>query len=160
MIMASANKVFLIGNVTRDVELRYTPGGVPTTTLGLAASERWKDKDGNDKEETLFVDIDVWDRQAETVSQFVKKGSLIYVEGRLKLDSWDDKTTGEKRSKLKVRAERIQFLNRKEDESAPATGGKAATPPSRPSRGSQPAAGGRSGYTPPPSANPDEDIPF
>lgn len=159
--MASVNKVILIGNVTRDVELRYTPGGTPAANVGLAVSERWKDKDGNDKEETVFVDIDVWDRQAETVSQFVKKGSLIYVEGKLKLDTWDDKTTGEKKTKMKIRAERIQFLDRKDASAATAAPAgdkpKAATPPTRPGRTAPPA---RSSHVPPTTGESDEDIPF
>ncbi len=113
--MATLNKVFLMGNLTRDPELRYTPSGSAVTDLPLAVNRSWTGKDGERKEEVMFVDITVWDRQAETCCQCLKKGRAIHVEGSLKMESWDDKTTGEKRSKLKVLADRVQFLDRRED---------------------------------------------
>ena len=95
--MAQLNKVFLMGNLTRDPELRYTAGGTAVTDLGLAVNRSWTSEDGDRKDETLFIDVTVWKRQAETCCQYLKKGQPVHVEGYLKLDSWDDKTTGEKR---------------------------------------------------------------
>jgi single-strand DNA-binding protein len=109
--MANLNKVFLIGNLTRDPELRYTPQGSAICELGLAVNRQYTTNDGVKKDEVCFVDITAWGRQAETCNRFVKKGSQIFVEGRLKLDSWQDKETGKNRSKLNVVAERIQFLS-------------------------------------------------
>jgi single-strand DNA-binding protein len=109
--MANLNKVLLIGNLTRDPELRYTPQGSAICDLGLAINRQYTTNDGVKKEEVCFVDITAWGRQAETCNRFVKKGSQIFVEGRLKLDSWQDKETGKNRSKLNVVAERIQFLS-------------------------------------------------
>jgi len=109
--MANLNKVFLIGNLTRDPELRYTPQGSAICDLGIAINRQYTTNDGVKKEEVCFVDITAWGRQAETCNRFVKKGSQIFVEGRLKLDSWQDKETGKNRSKLNVVAERIQFLS-------------------------------------------------
>ena len=111
--MADLNKVFLMGRLTFDPELRHTPSGTAVTDLRLATSRIWTGKDGERKEETLFIDVTVWDRQAENCCQYLKKGSSIHVEGSLKMDTWDDKTTGEKRSKIKVQADRVQFLDRR-----------------------------------------------
>ena len=108
--MASYNKVLLMGNLTRDPEVRYTPKGTAIANLGLAVNRTWRDESGQEKEEVLFVDVDVWGRQAETAGQYLAKGRPVFIEGRLKLDSWDDKETGQKRNKLKVVAERVQFL--------------------------------------------------
>ncbi len=107
--MASLNKVFLMGNLTRDPELRYTPNGTAVTDLGLAVNERYTGRDGNQVERTLFVDVVAWARQAETASEYLSKGSPIFVEGQLQMDEWEDKE-GEKRKKLRVRAWRVQFL--------------------------------------------------
>ena len=109
--MANLNKVILIGNLTRDPELRYTPQGSAICDMGLAINRQYTTNDGVKKEEVCFVDITAWGRQAETCNRFIKKGSQIFVEGRLKLDSWQDKETGKNRSKLNVVAERIQFLS-------------------------------------------------
>src|SRR4051812_1048967 len=111
--MADLNKVFLMGRLTFDPELRYTPSGSAVTDLRMATSRTWTSKDGDRKEETLFIDVTVWDRQAENCCQYLRKGSGIHVEGSLKMDTWDDKTTGEKRSKIRVNAERVQFLDRR-----------------------------------------------
>ena len=109
--MASLNKVLLIGNLTQDPELRRIPSGTAVSTLRLAVNESFQNKNGEKVERTVFLDVDVWDRQAETCQQYLSKGSPIFVEGRLQMDSWDDKETGQKRSRLKVRAERVQFLS-------------------------------------------------
>ena len=109
--MPSLNRVFLIGNLTRDVELKYTQSGLAIAEFGLAVNR--KSKDG--KEEVLFADITVFARQAETCSEYLAKGRPVFIEGRLKLDQWNDKETGQKRSKLGVIAERVQFLGGKDD---------------------------------------------
>ena len=116
--MASFNKVILMGNLTRDPELRYTPKGTAVTKIGLAVNRVWKTETGETKEEVTFVDIDIFGRTAENVSQYMRKGSPLLVEGRLRLDTWDDKQTNQKRSKLTVVGETVQFLN-----SRPAEGG-------------------------------------
>ena len=107
--MASFNKVILMGNLTRDPELRMTPKGTAVCQIGVAVNQSYKDKDGNAREETTFVDIDVFGRQAEVISKYMTKGRPILIEGRLKLDSWESKE-GEKRSKLKVVLENFQFV--------------------------------------------------
>jgi single-strand DNA-binding protein len=109
--MANFNKVFLMGNLTRDVDMRYTPGGLAIAQLGLAINRKFRDTKTNEmREEVTFVDVDVFGKQAETAHQYLSKGRPVFIEGRLKLDQWDDKQTGQKRSKLKVVAERFQFL--------------------------------------------------
>ena len=108
--MASFNKVILVGNLTRDPELRYTPKGTAIAKFGLAVNRAWTSESGEKKEEVTFVDIDVFGRTAENVAQYMRKGSPMLVEGRLRLDQWDDKQTGQKRSKLGVVGEIIQFL--------------------------------------------------
>ncbi len=109
--MADLNKVFLMGRLTFDPELRRSTNGTAVTDLRLATTRSWAGRDGERKEETLFIDVTVWDRQAENCCQFLKKGRLVHIEGYLKTDSWPDKTTGEKRTKIKVQAERVQFLD-------------------------------------------------
>ena len=108
--MASFNRVMLMGNLTRNPELKYTPSGTAVTDLGLAVNESFKNKAGETVEQTCFVDVVVWGRQAETASEFLKKGSPAFIEGRLQFDQWENQE-GEKRSKLRVRAERVQFLS-------------------------------------------------
>jgi len=110
--MASFNKVILMGNLTRDVELRYTPSGSAVTEIGLAVNDRRKDANGQWVDETTFVDITLWGRTAEICNEYLGKGSGVLIEGRLKLDQWDDKQTGQKRSKLRVTGERMQMLPR------------------------------------------------
>jgi len=107
--MASLNKVFLMGNLTKDPELRYTPNGSAVTDFGLAINRTYT-SNGEKKEETCFVDINVWGKQAESTSKYLHKGSPAFIEGRLQLDQWEDKETGRARSRLRVVAERIQFL--------------------------------------------------
>jgi single-strand DNA-binding protein len=113
--MASFNKVILMGNLTRDVELRYTPTGTAVTEIGLAVNDRRKDANGQWVDETTFVDITLWSRTAEICNEYLGKGSGVLIEGRLKLDQWDDKQTGQKRSKLRVTGERMQMLPRGEN---------------------------------------------
>ena len=103
--MASFNRVMLMGNLTRNPELKYTPSGTAVTDLGLAVNESFKNKAGDTVEQTCFVDVVVWGRQAETASEFLRKGSPAFIEGRLQFDQWENQE-GEKRSKLRVRAER------------------------------------------------------
>lgn len=105
------NKVIIGGNLTRDPELKYTPQGTAIARVGLAINSKYTTKDGTKKEETTFVDVDAFGKTAENAAKYLKKGSSILVEGRLKLDTWDDKTTGQKRSKLGVLADSIQFTS-------------------------------------------------
>lgn len=107
--MSNLNKVMLMGNLTRDPELRYTPKGTAVGEIGLAVNRKVKDGDGW-KDETTFVDVTIWGKVAENVSQFLKKGRGVFVEGRLQLDTWEDKDSGQKRTKLKVIGESVQFL--------------------------------------------------
>ncbi len=106
--MASFNRVILIGNLTRDLELKYTPGGTAVTDIGMAVNDRRKNASGEWVDETTFVDVTLWGRTAEVASEYLGKGSPILVEGRLKLDTWE--TDGQKRSKLRVVCERMQML--------------------------------------------------
>jgi single-strand DNA-binding protein len=149
--MASFNKVILMGNLTRDPELRYTPKGTAVAKIGLAVNRTWATESGEKKEEVSFIDVEAWGRQGEVIAQFMKKGRPILIEGRLKLDSWEDKNTKQKVSKLKVVLESFSFVdsNRGEVEggapvasrsSAPA-GGSAAAPASEPLAGDGPAEG-------------------
>jgi len=100
--MASFNKVILIGNLTRDPELKYTPGNQAVCEIGLAVNRKYRTKDNEDREETTFVDCEAWGKQAEVIKQYMTKGRPIFIEGRLKLDTWEDKKGG-KRSKMRVR---------------------------------------------------------
>ncbi|MFI5461024.1 MAG: single-stranded DNA-binding protein [Isosphaerales bacterium] len=120
--MADLNKVFLMGRLTFDPELRRTPSGTAVTELRLATTRTWLGRDGERREETLFIGVTVWDRQAENCCQFLRKGSSIHVEGSLKMDTWDDKNTGEKRSKILVTADRVQFLDGRRADSGGAGG--------------------------------------
>jgi single-strand DNA-binding protein len=103
------NKVFLVGNLTRDVDLRATPGGTPVATLGVATNRVWTDKSGNKQEEVEFHNVVLWGRQAELAKQYLTKGRMVMIEGRLRTRTWDDKATGQKRYRTEVIAERIQY---------------------------------------------------
>jgi len=151
--MASFNKVILLGNLTRDPEVRYTPKGTAVTDLGLAVNRTYTADNGEKREEVTFVDVTFWGRTAEVAGEYLKKGRPVFVEGRLQLDSWDDKQSGQKRTKLKVIGENMQMLG------APRGGGSGGgdEESSGGSRSSRPA--------PPPKASapsqPDDDeIPF
>lgn len=108
--MANLNKVMLIGNLTRDPELRHTPKGSAVADLGLAVNRKVQDGNGGWKDETTFVDVTVWGSSAENAQKYLTKGRGVFIEGRLQMDVWDDKATGQKRSKLKVVADNLQFL--------------------------------------------------
>lgn len=109
--MASYNKVILEGNVTRDVNVKYTAGGTAVAEVGMAMSHKWFDKQSNQqREETTFVDVTLFGRTAEIAGEFLAKGRPVLIDGRLKLDSWDDKTTGQKRQKLTVIGETLVLL--------------------------------------------------
>jgi single-strand DNA-binding protein len=151
--MASFNKVILMGNLTRDPELRYTPKGTAIAKVGLAVNRVWTNEAGEKKEEVTFVDVEVWGRTAENVGQYMRKGRPILIEGRLKLDQWDDKQTGQKKSRLGVVAETVQFLG-----SAPgaAEGGAPAAPRAARPAASAPASEPVEGDAPPES----DDVPF
>jgi single-strand DNA-binding protein len=151
--MASFNKVILVGNLTRDPELRYTPKGTAIAKVGLAVNRVWTNEAGEKKEEVTFVDVDIFGRTAENVGQYMRKGRPILIEGRLKLDQWDDKQTGQKKSKLGVVAETVQFLG----SPAGSEGGSAPAAPrvQRPAPAA-PAAEPVEGDGPPES----DDVPF
>jgi single-strand DNA-binding protein len=153
--MASFNKVILMGNLTRDPELRYTSNGKAIAKLGLAVNRAWTSESGEKKEEVTFVDVDTFGRTAENVGQYMRKGSPILIEGRLRLDQWDDKQTGQKRSKLGVVAETVQFLGSPRSGEG---GGSAPAPsrsrPTEPAPATSPAA---DADAPPPS---EDDVPF
>jgi single-strand DNA-binding protein len=108
--MANLNKVMLIGNLTRDPEIRHTPKGSAVADLGVAVNRKVQDGNGGWKDETTFVDVTVWGNSAENAQKYLSKGRGVFIEGRLQMDIWDDKTTGQKRSKLKVVADNLQFL--------------------------------------------------
>jgi single-strand DNA-binding protein len=154
--MASFNKVILMGNLTRDPELRYTPKGTAIAKVGLAVNRVWTNEAGEKKEEVTFVDVDIFGRTAENVGQYMRKGRPMLVEGRLKLDQWDDKQTGQKKSKLGVVAETVQFLG-----GAPGAGEGGA--PAAAPRAPRPAAAASApapetvGGSEPPQ---DDDVPF
>jgi single-strand DNA-binding protein len=151
--MASYNKVILIGNLTRDPELRYTPKGMAIAKLGIAVNRTWKNEAGESKEEVTFIDVDAFGRQAETLAQYVKKGSPLMVEGRLRLDQWDDKQTGQKRSRLGVVLEGFQFLGG--GKGGGGENGGSEAPRSRPA--APPKAQSPDSEPPPPE---DDDVPF
>ena len=112
-----------MGNITRDPEVRYTPKGTAVTDISLAINRSFNSDDGERREETTFVDITFWGRQAEVIGEYMKKGRPLYVEGRLQLDSWEDKTTGQQRSRLKVVGENFQFLGGREEGGGGGSGG-------------------------------------
>jgi single-strand DNA-binding protein len=143
------NKVIVCGNLTRDPEIRYTPQGKAVGEISLAINRVWSNERGEKQEETIFVDVTIWGRQAETAQQYLTKGRGVLIEGRLHLDVWEDKATGQKRNKLKVVAEGLQFL--------PSKGGADQ-------RGALPPAGtthaGRSIAAMDDSLDQEDDIPF
>ncbi|MDG3006718.1 single-stranded DNA-binding protein [Paludisphaera mucosa] len=138
--MPDLNRVQLMGRLTFDPELRRIPNGTAVSELRMAVNRSWQGRDGERREEVLYIDVTVWDRQAETCCQILRKGSLVFVEGSLKMDQWDDKTTGEKRSKVRVQADRVQFLDSRRDGGGGSAGGdeEFSAPPARES--SAPAA--------------------
>jgi single-strand DNA-binding protein len=157
--MASFNKVILAGNLTRDPELRYTPKGTAVARIGLAINRTWKNETGETKEEVTFVDVEAFGRQAEVIGQYMKKGRPFLVEGRLKLDQWEDKNTHQKQSKLKVVLESFSFI----DSRGPAEGAPGEAPRARPAAAAAPAAAPGAAPEPAeaePSAHEEDDVPF
>lgn len=111
--MASLNKVILIGNLTRDPEIRYTPKGSAVCDLGLAVNRRYTTESGERQEEVTFLDVVLWGKQAELAGQYLHKGRSVFIEGRLQMDTWEDKATGQKRNKIKIVSENMQFIDSK-----------------------------------------------
>lgn len=113
--MSSINKVILVGNLTREPVVDFTPAGSAFVDLGLAVNDRWRDRDGNEREETTFIDCRAWGRQAENAGKMLVKGQQVLIEGKLKQERWEDKTTGKARSKTLVVVSQWQFLGRRPD---------------------------------------------
>ena len=159
--MASLNKVFLIGNLTRDVQLRYTRSGTPIAQFRLAINRRFRDQEGNQKEETVFVDVETWGRQAETVSEYLAKGWTAFVDGRLRLDEWTSRD-GTRRSKLVVVAERVQSLGPAKRVDTPASRVKAeeAAAQQEPPRETPQEETPPADFPPPEEDLPEEEPPF
>jgi single-strand DNA-binding protein len=134
--MANLNKVMLIGNLTRDPETRHTPKGSAVCDLSLAVNRTYVTDSGEKMQEVTYVDITLWGKQAESAGQYLHKGRAVFIEGRLQMDTWEDKQTGQKRSRLKVLGDAIQFL------SGPKEGGSEGYGQQRQPRREQPAAGG------------------
>ena len=156
--MPNLNMVMLMGNLTRDPEIKYTPKGTAIANFGIAVNRTYTPEGGEKREEVTFIDLEAWGRTAEVIGEYFKKGRPIYVEGRLKLDQWDDKTTGKKMSKLRVVVDSFEFLGGREG--GPGGGGDAA-----PEARSAPPARRAPSAPPRPPADPDldaapDDIPF
>ena len=124
--MASFNKVILIGNLTRDVELKYLPKGTAVCNLSMAVNRRWKTEAGEEKEDVYFAECKAFGKQAETLAQYVRKGNPLMIEGRLTREEWDDKKTGDKRSTTRIMIETFQFLKERSEGAAPAPRQEAA----------------------------------
>jgi len=157
--MASYNKVFLLGNLTRDPEVRYTPKGSAVADLGIAVNRQYTLDTGEKREEVTFVDVTFWGRTAEVAGEYLKKGRSVFIEGRLQLDTWDDKQSGQKRSKLKVVGEMMQMLGGRPGGGG---GGEESGGEEAPVRSGKSSGGSRS--APPPKSGPsepdDDEIPF
>ncbi len=159
--MPSLNKVLLMGNLTRDPELRVTPKGTSICQFALAINRQFKMESGESREEVIYVDVEAWGKQGETIAKFCVKGRPLYVEGRLRLDQWEDKTTKEKRSRMKVVLEQFQFLG--DGRAGGAGGGQSSsgeldqTGGGTPERHSPPP---RASTRPAPPENLEEDVPF
>lgn len=153
--MANLNKVMLLGNLTRDPELRHTPKGSAVADLGVAVNRKIQDGNGGWKDETTFVDVTVWGSSAENANKYLSKGRGVFIEGRLQMDTWDDKTTGQKRSKLKVVADNVQFL-------PDGKGGSRYSSQDSNDSSSQTGSGNRQGGSPAPADDyaEEDDIPF
>lgn len=161
--MPSLNKVLLMGNLTRDPELRVTPKGTPICQFSLAINRQFKMESGETREEVIYVDVEAWGKQGETIAKYMVKGRPLYVEGRLRLDQWEDKNTKEKRSRMKVVLEQFQFLGDSRTGPSGVGGAPVSVEPgidqtSTPERHSPPARGSSS--KPAAQENLDEDVPF
>ncbi len=158
---ASYNRVILIGNITADIDLRYTPSNTAVTDITVAVNDRRKAPSGEWVDETTFVDVTLWGRTAEVASEYLSKGSPIFIEGRLKLDRWE--ADGQKRSKLRVVCEKMQLLGGRGDGGAAGSGRGAKSAPSRPQYDESEYSQLDEGPAPGPSSRsgpPDDDIPF
>ena len=153
--MASFNKVILLGNLTRDPEVRYTPKGSAVCDLGLAVNRNYTLDNGEKREEVTFVDVVLWGRLAEIAGEYLKKGRPVFIEGRLQMDSWDDKQTGQKRTKLRVVGETMQLLGSRPGGASGGTAGSEAPEAERPPR-----AAAKSAAAPAQSAPDEDEIPF
>ncbi len=153
--MANFNKVMLMGNLTRDPEIRYTPKGTAVAEIGLAINRYFSSETGDKREETTFVDVTLWGRTAEIAGEYLKKGRPVFIEGRLQLDSWEDKQSGQKRNRLRVVAEGMQLLGSR--------GGSGEEPDEAGSSRGRPGTSGRTASPPksnlPPEPD-DDEIPF
>ncbi len=159
--MASFNKVMLIGNLTRDPEIKYTPKGTAIADIGLAVNRTYTTEGGEKREEVTFIDVTLWGRVAEIVGEYCKKGRPLFVEGRLQLDTWDDKATGQKRSKLKVVGENIQLLGSREGGGgAEHSEGRSEARPQQSRPPGRPAAPPQRPPADPDLDAPEDDIPF
>lgn len=160
--MPSLNKVLLMGNLTRDPELRVTPKGTPICQFSLAINRQFKMESGESREEVIYVDVEAWGKQGETIAKYCTKGRPLYVEGRLRLDQWEDKNTKEKRSRMKVVLEQFQFLGDGRGAGGGAPGAPAGefdqTGGPSPERHSPPPRS--AGAKPASQENLDEDVPF
>ncbi len=159
LTMAYLNKVFLIGNLTRDPELRVTPKGTAICQFGLAVNRQFKDESGQNRDETTFIDIEAWGKQGELVSKYLTKGSPAMVEGRLKLDQWEDKQSGQKRSKLKVVLDNVQFLSSGNRGGGAGAASEESFDQSAPAERNVPPPRGNTRQAPAPQ-DIDEDVPF
>ncbi len=160
--MPSLNKVMLMGNLTRDPELRVTPKGTPICQFALAINRKFKMDSGESREEVIFVEVEAWGKQGETIAKYVTKGRPLFVEGRLRLDQWEDKNTKEKRSRMKVVLEQFEFLGDGRAGGGPSGGAPSGeydqTGGSSPERHSPPPRA--AGAKPASQENLDEDVPF
>ena len=158
--MPNYNKVILMGRLTRDPEVRFLSSGTAVADIGIAVNRYWRNQDGQQQEEVTFVNVEAFGKQAETVGQYLKKGKPIFIEAHLKFDQWDDKQTGQKRSKLKVVLDRFEFIDSRGEggggdfssESSSPSGGGAT--PAQGGGGAAPAQGGGGGFAE------DDDVPF
>jgi len=164
--MPNLNKVQLMGNIIRDPEVRYTPKGTAVTDIGLAINRNYSTDDGERREETTFVDITFWGRQAEVIGEYMKKGRPLYVEGRLQLDQWEDKNSGQQRSRLKVIGDNFQFLGGRggggggQGYGGQQGGGGYQQPQQNYQQAPQQQAPAQQNYDPIPPSDDDDDIPF
>ena len=165
--MPNLNKVMLMGNLTRDPEIKYTPKGTAIANFGIAINRVFTPEGGEKREEVTFIDLEAWGRTAEVIGEYFKKGKPIFIEGRLKLDSWDDKTTGKKMSKLRVVVESFEFLGSREGGGSGGEGGgdSGGSSQSAPARSSAPPQRRPPTSPPRPPADPDldvqaDDVPF
>jgi single-strand DNA-binding protein len=140
--MPNLNKVMIMGNLTRDPEIKYTPKGTAVADVSIAVNRVYSSDQGERREETTFVDVELWGRQAEIAGEYLRKGRPVYIEGRLKLDTWEDKQTGQKRSRMRVVGENLQLLGAREGggEREDSSSGRGHQRSERPAQSRQPAA--------------------